>query len=278
MNELKFIGEILIESYRAEPDKTVTLLLENYFQERDRLLSLKTPDEFFEMEEVIAKTVPEEEPFKSIARGTLNGEVEQTVQLVELALSNRVQPQDIVMKGLLPGVQAAADLYDARIFFAPELLMAGETIKEATDVATKDMKGVQKRGTILMHAPVNDIHDIGKNIVKIVLEANMFDVIDVGVDVTSEKMVEAIKQHNPIMITGSALMTTTMPAFIETSKLLKESSVNIPFAMGGAPVTKKWVEGIEFGVYGRSPKQAIEIAELAEQGLAWQDIRAKLHG
>lgn len=278
MNNIKFFGDDLINCYKKNPSKTISLLVEGYKAEQEKLQSLKIVDEFFEFEEVIADIMPQEEPFKSIARSTLNGDVVNTIKLVELSLSNRLNPLEIVMKGLLPGVQSAVALYDSRLFFAPELLMSGEAIKEATIVATKSMSGsVEKRGTIVIHAPAGDIHDIGKNILKIVLEANMYHVIDLGTDVSKEKVIEAVKKYQPIMITGSALMTTTMSAFKETSQALLNAGINIPFALGGAPITQKWVEGIELGIYGRGPKQALEIAEFAAQGYSWGEIREKVH-
>ncbi|ATW28052.1 cobalamin-dependent protein [Candidatus Formimonas warabiya] len=278
MSREKFLGNLVSELYDKDPVKTLQILKKSYDDEWEQLNLAEEIDESqSEMESLIADIIPEEEPFCSIAKATLKGEVTKTVQLVEDALFKRIPSQELVMKGLLPGVQAAVSLYDARWFFAPELLMAGDAIREATKVALKGLEKMDKRGLILMHAPAGDVHDIGKNIVKIVLEANFFEVIDMGIDVSTDKVVQAVKELKPVMITGSALMTTTMAPFIQTGKALVEEGLTIPFAMGGAPVTKKWVEGIELGIYGKGPKQAVEMAMLAASGLSWREIRERLH-
>jgi methanol corrinoid protein len=273
----KFIADLIIDQYRKNPQETIRLIVDAYQQEKKRIQELTKLPEPSEEDEVIKDLMPPAEPMRSIADATRKGEIDQCVNLVESALTSKIPPQEIVMKGLLPGVQAAAALYDARCYFAPDLLMAGKALKEATAAALKGLKEITRKGTILMHAPEGDVHDIGKNIVKIVLEANFYDCIDVGVDIGPEKLLSAVKKHNPMLVTGHALMTTTMPGLMDAAKRLKESGYQIPFAMGGAPVTQKYVEKIDLGIYGRSPVDAVKIANLAAEKKSWEQIRKAVH-
>jgi methanol corrinoid protein len=275
--ETKFFGDIIIDEYRKNPKGVIRLIIDTYNEERKKMMELVKLPEPLEEEEVIKDLVPKNEPFRSIANATRTGDLNQAIHLVESALTSKIPAQDIIMRGLLPGVQASAALYDARCYFAPDLLKSGKALKEATDVALKGLKDIQKKGTIIMHAPEGDIHDIGKNIVKIVLEANFYDCIDVGVDVNSDKLLSAVKEFKPMLITGHALMTTTMPGLMDTAKRLKTEGLEIPFAMGGAPVTQKYVEKIDLGIYGRTPGDAVKIADLAAQKMSWKEIRKAMH-
>lgn len=278
MKSILFFADFLMKQYREEPAKTVSILVDSYIDELNRLESVKTVKvQFPEREVVMSSTIDDLEPFNTIARATCDGDIFKTLQLLNVAIENRISRIDIVMKGLLPGIQAAVALYDARIFFAPELLVASNVIKEATKVATEGIDSIERKGKVLIHAPEGDLHDIGKNIVKIVLEANFFEVIDLGVDVSPQKLVDATKKYKPILITGSALMTTTMPGLICSCEALKAAGFDIPFGMGGATVTQEWVEQTEFGVYGRTPKQAVEMANLAVNGQNWKEIREQMH-
>ncbi len=275
--QVKFIADLIVDQYRKNPKETIRLIVESYREEKKRIKELVKLPEPSEEDEVIQDLMPKAEPMRSIADATRKGDIDQCVHLVESALTSKIPPQEIVMKGLLPGVQAAAALYDARCYFAPDLLMAGKALKEATGVALKGLQEISKKGTIIMHAPEGDVHDIGKNIVKIVLEANFYDCIDVGVDVNPEKLIAAIKEHKPMLVTGHALMTTTMPGLMEAAKRLKETGYSIPFAMGGAPVTQKYVEKIDLGIYGKTPVDAVKIANLAAQKMPWPEIRKAVH-
>ena len=275
--ETKFFGDIIIDEYRKNPKGVIRLIIDTYNEERKKMMELIKLPEPLEEEEVIKDLVPKNEPFRSIANATRTGDLNQAIHLVESALTSKIPAQEIVMRGLLPGVQAAAALYDARCYFAPDLLKSGKALKETTDVALKGLKDIQKKGPIIMHAPEGDIHDIGKNIVKIVLEANFYDCIDVGVDVNPDKLLSAVKEFKPMLITGHALMTTTMPGLMDAAKRLKAEGLEIPFAMGGAAVTQKYVEKIDFGIYGKTPVDAVKIADLAAQKMSWKEIRKAVH-
>lgn len=275
--EPKFIGDIIINEYRKNPKEVIRLIIDTYNEEIKRMKEIIKLPEPSDEEEVIKDLMPKEEPFRSISNATRTGDLKQSIHLVESALTSKIPAQEIVMRGLLPGVQAAAALYDARCYFAPDLLKSGKALKEATDVALKGLQDIQRKGRIVMHAPEGDIHDIGKNLVKIVLEANFYDCIDVGVDVNPDKLLSAVKEYKPMLITGHALMTTTMPGLMEAAKRLKNEGIEIPFAMGGAPVTQKYVEKIDLGIYGRTPLDAVKIANLAAQKVSWKEIRKTVH-
>jgi len=270
------MGQLFFEMYQNDPEKTAKILVDAYKEELERIrkfdVKVKQQDEF---DEIIKDILPPDEPFSSLAKATMKGEVDTVVLMVKSALENKYPALDIVTKSLVPGIQAAAALYDQNWFYAPDLLMAGSAVQTATPIAMAKVENVERKGLIIMHAPKGDVHDIGKNIVKIILESSFFEAIDLGVDVPAEKVVATAKERQPILIVGSALMTTTMGALVDTGKALQEAGLSIPFAVGGAPLTQKYTENIPLGIYGEGPKDAVEIADLAASGLSWQEIKAK---
>lgn len=280
MSKSKFSGHMFAEMYIKDPNKTIKILIDAYNEETERIRNSdakkQVRDDF---DEIIKDILPESEPLLSIARAAMKGEEDETLALVQTALDQKFPALDIVTKGLVPGIQAAAMLYDNQWFYAPDLLMAGSAVEKATPVAMARVESIEKKGLILMHAPAGDVHDIGKNIVKVVLESSFFDIIDLGIDVSTEKVVASAKELKPVLIIGSALMTTTMGGFSVTGKALVDAGIEIPLAIGGAPLTKKWTEdNVPQGIYGVGPKDAVAIAEMAAKGLSWNEIREKAHG
>jgi len=113
--------------------------------------------------------------------------------------------------------------------------------------------------------------------VKALLVANGFEVIDLGIDVPVEAVVAAVKEHKPILLTGSALMTTTMSAFPKIARRLQDEGIDVPFACGGGAVTQQFVETFNLGVYGGKGHRAPAIAKAAADGKNWRQLREMFH-
>lgn len=185
----------------------------------------------------------------------------------EEAVKIGMDPIKAITEGLAKGMKTMSDLFDEGEAFVPQLLVSAEAFETAVAVLTAgmtdEMKSKSSQGKVLIHTVSGDIHDIGKNIVKTMMSANGFEVIDMGRDVPVEDVVAKAKAEKVDIICGSALMTTTMPSQKEIIDLLKEEGIRDQFIcmFGGAPVTKDWVEKIGADGYSESATEAVEVAK-----------------
>ena len=183
------------------------------------------------------------------------------------ALAAGVEPMVAMQDGLGRGMKAISDLFDEGEMFVPQILMAAEAFEAAvaiiTSGLTEEAKSKTKLGKVIVHTVQGDIHDVGKNIVKTMLRASGFEVIDMGRDVPVDDVVKKAIEEDVDIITGSALMTTTMPVQREIIKALEEQGVRKKFKcmFGGAPVTQEWVDKIGADGYGENAAEAITKAK-----------------
>jgi methanol corrinoid protein len=143
---------------------------------------------------------------------------------------------------------------------------------------TKMGKTMEKKARVVTHTAEGDIHDIGQVIVNALLNASGFEVINLGVDAPVDEVVEACRRYKPILVTGTALMTTTMTAFPKIAARLKKLGLTIPFICGGGAVNEEFVTSFDLGVWGREASQAINMAEDALNDFTWQEMRSKWNG
>ena len=165
------------------------------------------------------------------------------------AIAAGVNPVKAISDGLSEGMKVISDLFDDGKAFVPELMLAAEAFEKDVDILTADMPdgaAGKSAGKVLLHTVEGDVHDIGKNIVRTILNANNFEVIDLGRNVPVRTVIAQAQELNVDIIAGSALMSTTMPRQREEVALLKEKGIRDKFICiyGGAPVTKKWCESI----------------------------------
>ena len=171
----------------------------------------------------------------------------------------------IVNEHLIPALDMAGEKYEKGVFFLPQLLNAANAAKEAFDEIKKsiDKKGTEKvkKGKIIVATVKGDIHDIGKNIVKVILENYGYEVIDLGKDVSPEEVRDCAMRENVKLVGLSALMTTTLKSMEETVKLLHESGHDCYVMCGGAVLTESYTKSIGADFYARDAKQAVDIAK-----------------
>jgi len=168
---------------------------------------------------------------------------------------------------LIPALDIVGDEYEKGIIFLPQLIQSAETVKSAFDVLKESLKSKESdgitKGKIILATVKGDIHDIGKNIVKVILENYNYEIIDLGKDVPVEKVVEEAKKHDELIIVGlSALMTTTMKSMEETINKLRENNINCKVVVGGAVLTQEYAEKIGADYYAKDAKKAVEIAKI----------------
>jgi len=204
------------------------------------------------------------ELLEKISISLQNGKVQDVVQLVQEALDGSVSAQDILDKGLLKGMGELGVKFKNNEAFIPEVLMAARALNKGTDVLKAKLleEGVESIGKIVLCTVKGDLHDIGKNLVKMMLEGTGFDVVDLGVDVHEDKIIEAVKEHNPNILCLSALLTTTMHEQKVVIDALNTAGIRdkVKVMIGGAPVTQRFCDEIGADSYAADAASAAEVA------------------
>lgn len=214
-----------------------------------------TPDEAAE------QLYPKDPLLKAVAEAIYEGEEDDVIDALDELLDAGKDPIKLIDEALLPGMAVVSALYDQGIIFLPNVMMSADAMLEGIEYCkTKTTEIPKAKGTVVCHVAEGDVHDIGKNIVAALLRADGFEVVDLGRDVPVDEVVEAVATHKPAILTGTALMTTTMYAFKEVNDKLVEKGLNVPFACGGGAVNQEFVETYSLGVYGDQAADAVRIA------------------
>jgi 5-methyltetrahydrofolate--homocysteine methyltransferase len=194
--------------------------------------------------------------FKAIVKG-------QKHQAVDAVKQMDIAPLEIVSEHLVPALDKVGRDYDKGVIFLPQLMVSAETSKLVFDEIKDKLVSNDgpSKGCVVIATVQNDVHDIGKNIVKVVLQSYGFDVIDLGKDVPPEVVCDACREHNPIAVGLSALMTTTVVSMEATIKMMHEQGITIPTFCGGAVVTQDVVEKIGGDYYAADAMESVRICE-----------------
>ena len=204
---------------------------------------------------------------RNLQRSVEEMEVALAETAAQEAIAAGTDPVLAINDGLALGMKTVSDLFDEGEAFVPHLLVAAEAFETGASILAGSMEKeaikLQARGKVLIFTVKGDIHDIGKNIVKTMLQANGFQVVDLGRDVSAQEAVAQAVAQNVDIIVAAALMRTTMPEQRELVLELKESGVRERFQclFGGAPVSKEWVVEIGGDAYADSASEAVEIAK-----------------
>jgi 5-methyltetrahydrofolate--homocysteine methyltransferase len=188
--------------------------------------------------------------FQSVADSVLEGDGERTEALVKEMLAAGVPARDILTKGLIAGIEVVGVKFGNGEIFLPELLLAGDTMKSAVtllkSMLSKTEEGVPYVGKVAIGSVKGDVHDIGKNIMLMMLEGNGWQTTDLGVDISPEKFCEIVKSNDYQILGLSALLTGTMEAQRETINALKAAGLRdkVKVAIGGCVCTQQWCDEI----------------------------------
>jgi corrinoid protein of di/trimethylamine methyltransferase len=203
--------------------------------------------------------------FEKIAERLMAGKIDEVKELSQQALDQGASARDIIDKGLLAGMDVVGKRFKAGDMFIPEVLLCARCMHGAMDIlkpllAEGDSAGV---GTYVIGTVEGDLHDIGKNLVSMMLQGGGFEVVDLGTNITPQQFVDAVKEHNPAILGLSALLTTTMPKMEETINALNEAGIRdqVKIMAGGAPVTQAFVDQIGADAYGANAASATEKAK-----------------
>ncbi|MFH1684092.1 MAG: homocysteine S-methyltransferase family protein [Candidatus Margulisiibacteriota bacterium] len=184
--------------------------------------------------------------YKDVEQAVILGDLESVKILVEQALAKKKDPQKIIDQGLIPGMEKVGKKFNRKEYFLPQIIESAEAMRAGFELCKAKLpKGkVKSAGKVVLATVKGDIHDIGKNMVKMLLENNGFTIVDLGKDVPPEKIIEVAKKEKPNVIALSALLTTTMVEMGIVEDELKKSKLDIPLLVGGAVVTKGYADRI----------------------------------
>ena len=200
---------------------------------------------------------------QGIADALMKGDRNTVVELTKKALDEGVSPAEILNDGLVAGMSVIGKRFKANEVYVPEVLIAARAMHGGMDVLEPVLAaaGVEPAGTVVLGTVKGDLHDIGKNLVNMMLTGGGYKVIDIGIDVSAEKFVEACKENNVKDCAMSALLTTTMPQMPEIIKALKEAGLEVKTIIGGAPVTQDYANEIGADGYAPDAASAVDVVK-----------------
>jgi trimethylamine corrinoid protein len=210
-----------------------------------------------------------EELFNDIRKAIVEGDKPRAQELAREAIRSGVDLNKVIDKGYVPGIQAVGELWEKGDYFLPELITSAECMKAAMDILQPEMAkaNIKSRslGKVVIGTVEGDIHDIGKNLVASMLQANGFEVFDLGADVKLERFIEKAEAEKADLICLSALLTTTMLNQKRFIEMLRQKGFygKYKVLVGGAPATRKWAEDIGAQGYAENAALAVKAAKAA---------------
>jgi methylmalonyl-CoA mutase cobalamin-binding domain/chain len=206
-----------------------------------------------------------EEILKGLYDETLVGNKPTVCDLTNQGLADGLSPESMLFDALIPSLEEVGARFERGDYFVPEMLIAAKAMQGALDILRPLLieTGVQQIGTFVMGTVKGDVHDIGKNLVNIMLEGAGFTVIDLGVNVAPEKFVEQVVEHKPDIVGFSAFLTTTMPMFKANINALEKAGLReqVIVMVGGAPVTQEYADAVGADGYAADASTAVRKAK-----------------
>ncbi len=203
--------------------------------------------------------------YNKILQGVIEGDVNAVKEKIQQFLDKGIEPLDIINQGLIAGMGVVGERFKDGEMFVPEVLMSARAMDNGLNmvkplITEGDLPTV---GHVVIGTVKGDLHDIGKNLVAMLMESNGFQVENLGVDVSPEKFVEVIKEKKPDILAMSAMLTTTMTNMIKTIEILKEEGLRdqVKIIIGGAPVTEDYAKEIEADGYTYNASEATELCK-----------------
>ena len=202
---------------------------------------------------------------ENIGNAVFKGKAKEVVTLVEEALAEGISAQEILENGLLKGMGELGVKFKNNEVFVPEVLVAARALNKGTELLKVKLleEGVEPIGRAIICTVKGDLHDIGKNLVKMMMEGAGFEIIDLGIDIHEDKVVEAVKELQPQIVLMSALLTTTMNECQVVIQALESAGVReqVKVMVGGAPLTQSFADSIGADGYSADAASAAELAK-----------------
>ncbi|OGS44644.1 MAG: methyltransferase [Elusimicrobia bacterium RIFOXYD2_FULL_34_15] len=199
---------------------------------------------------------------KLISENLISGKAAKVKELVQQALSEGIEPSKILKEGLIAGMDTVGVKFKAGEFYIPEVLIAARAMHSGMEILKPQLikSGAKSSGRFAVGTVKGDVHDIGKNLVAMMMEGAGFEVLDLGTDVSSDKFVDAVKNKNIEVLGMSSLLTTTMPMMKETIDALAANGLKgkVKTIIGGAPVTQNYADEIGADAYSTDAASAVD--------------------
>jgi corrinoid protein of di/trimethylamine methyltransferase len=202
------------------------------------------------------------EILEKLAGGVIEYDEDQVKEYSQIALDEGMDAYEAIMNGLAAGMETVGDLYDKQEYFVPELLMSADALYVGLDILKPHIKkeDVSQKGQVVIGTVQGDVHDIGKNIIKLMFDVGGFEVHDLGRDVPLEKFVEEQMRTDSEIVAMSAMMTTTMMGMKKVIEMIKKKNPDVAIMLGGAPVTKDVADLFGADGYAESAGNAVQEA------------------
>ena len=206
-----------------------------------------------------------EEILQGLFDNTLVGNAPEVKDLVNAGLEQQMEPESMLYDALIPSLEEVGARFERGDYFVPEMLIAARAMQGALDILRPLLAetGAKPIGTYVMGTVKGDVHDIGKNLVNIMLEGAGFTVYDLGVNVAPEVFVQQIQEHQPDVVGFSAFLTTTMPMFKANINALQKAGIrdDVIVMVGGAPVTQEYADAVGADGYAADASTAVRLAK-----------------
>lgn len=205
----------------------------------------------------------DDEYFDRLAYTVIDGDDEECVRLIREGLENKLDPLEGVEKGLVPGIRQIGDDFGAGVIFLPELTMAARAMKAGVAILDEEIKASgatrMSLGKIVIGTVKGDIHDIGKSLVAAMLQANGYDVVDLGVDVDNDRFIEAVKENDADILGMSSLLTLPLLQMGKVIEKLDQSGMHaqVKVVVGGCPITQGFADEIGADAVGFDVQDAV---------------------
>ncbi len=200
---------------------------------------------------------------KALADAVISGDQSTAIEVVTQAIADNMPAKDILDQGLIGAMAIIGDRFSKNEIYIPEMLIAARAMKSAVGILEPELvkAGVEPIGKFVVGTVAGDLHDIGKNLVAMMMKGAGFEVIDAGIDVSPETFVAKAKESGADIVGLSALLTTTMPSMEATVKALKDAGITAKVMIGGAPVTQAYADKIGADGYSADAASAVDVAK-----------------
>ena len=198
-----------------------------------------------------------------LKNAVIQGDQNTATEITKQALDEGIDPEIILQQGLIEGMNVIGAAFKKNEVYVPEVLIAARAMKMAMETLEPKLieAGVKPLGTIIIGTVQGDLHDIGKNLVMMMLKGAGFNVIDLGTDVPPEQFLAAVQEHQAKLVGLSALLTTTMPMMDTSIDVLKKAGLDTKVMIGGAPVTREYADKIGAQGYAPDAATAVDVAK-----------------
>lgn len=229
-------------------------------------------------DDVARELFPEDELIRAIVEAVFEGDEDEVLVALQNAMDNGKDALKLIDDALMVGMGIVSKLYDDGLLYLPDVMIAAQAMTDGIEYCKQSSdRSHEFKAKVVSFVVEGDVHDIGKKILTVFLRSNGYEVIDLGSDVPVDEVISTVMEHRPIMLTGTALMTTTMYSFREIRERLLENGIDIPFICGGGAVTQDFVTRYDIGVYCDDAAVVPKIADQVLNNASIEELRAQFH-